>query len=177
MIISTGPTGSVITGDMLDVNKASLERALQTYDSQLYIKWNPKKQHGYGIWELRRRPDKKSVIETVELDGIKYHLLGYKENDFENHVFDMPILSYSILGRLKRADMWTQASFDGTNLDKTKRLVDKIEDNRVNFNHSVKDKALKDALYELKQDRAYLNQFREDILAGLNPAELARYWD
>lgn len=172
-----GPTGNVITGDVLDVNKAALERALQTYDDQLYIIWNPRKQYGYGIWELRRRPNKKTIKETVEFKGQKYHIIDYKENDFEHHVFDMPILDYSILGKLKRSDMWAKSEYDGHNHDKITRLVDKIEDRRVGFQQEIKQKALDNALYELKQDRAYLNQFREDILAGLNPAELARYWD
>lgn len=176
MKIELEATGNILTGDVLDVARAPLERALRAYDDQLYLKWNAKKNFGYGSWELRRRPNKKTIVETIPYGNTNYHVLDYKETDIENHVFDIPYLSYEVLTRLKKADMWAISGFDGSNLDKTKRLVDSFDGKREEFHAGVKKKAHDNAMYELKQDKAVLNQFRNDILSGLNPSEIAKYW-
>lgn len=176
MRISLGPTGKLIKGDVLDVNKDSLEMALKAYDSKLYIKWNPNKQYGYGTWELRREPNQKKIVHAASVKGQNFYKIDYIENDMENHVFDMPLLTYNYLVKLKRIDMWSAAGYDGHNTAKTTRLISQIEQNGVDHKNKIVEDARKEAIYQMMQDREYFNRFKEDIKSGLNPAELAKHW-
>lgn len=174
--IKIGPTGATVQGCVLDCNKKSLERAIKSYDPLLYIKWNPNKLNKMGCWELRRRPEKKSVKETIEYHGTKYHSLDYVELDIVNHIFDLHTLSYNIIEKLKKTDTWVRAGYDGSNTKKITNLLDQVEHTRIRLQEEGQKKLKDNMAYELKQDRAVFTQFREDIRSGLNPAEIARYW-
>lgn len=175
-MIKIGPTGRTIQGTVYDCNKTSVEKAIQNYDALLYIKWNPTKNYGMGCWELRRRPEQKSIIDTVEYEGTKFHVIEYKELDIVNHVFDLPVLGYHILERLRKSDVWAKADYDGVNQGKLTRLLDRVEETRLKVREDYTKKLEDNALYELKQDRALMNGYREAILSGQNPADIARYW-
>lgn len=175
--ISIGPTGQLIQGTVFDCNKSSVESAFKGYDPLLYIKWNATKNHNMGCWELRRRPEKKSIKETIEFEGTKYHNLDYVELDVINHVLDMPILTTHFLDKLKRMDLWAAAGYDGVNQNKLMSKLDSIEAAGEKYRTDGETKAYNEAVYQLRQGRTVLNRFRNDILSGLNPAEIARYWD
>jgi hypothetical protein len=176
MKFEISPTGSLITGDVLDVNKDKLESILQHYDPQLYLKWNGKKNGGWGLWELRRRPAQKSVVDRVIHGGQGYVMLEYKESEWEHHVWDLPILAYNLLDRLKAADQWVMSNYDA---DQQTRLS-RHNQNMTLAEYAVKDKATdkarEDMMYALRQDKQILKGFQEQILSGVNPAHLMRYW-
>src|SRR6185369_13350161 len=99
------PTGSLIIGNTGDCNKGFLERCLKYYDQQLYIKWNPKKRGGWGMWEVRRRPETATNVFQGKLeDGTNVYTYEYKELDLVNHVLDVPVLHYNVLGKIKSMD-------------------------------------------------------------------------
>lgn len=173
--IEIGPTGALIQGSIHDCNKSSLESAIKSYDPLLYIKWNPNKFNKMGCWELRRRPEKKSVKQTLEYGGAKYHHLDYVEIDIVNHIFDVPVLGYNLVQKIKKSDVWAAAGYDGTNLDKIYSKLTGIEDKRLEIQQGIKDKNMSDALYGMKQIRNQLNGYRQSILDGQNPADLVRY--
>lgn len=106
MNIQISKTGNLIVGHVLDVDKTHLERALRFYDSQLYLKWNPKKNEGNGLWELRRRPNEKTLVVKTMFNGSKIGILEYVESDLINHVLDIPFLNYDILNKLRQMDTW-----------------------------------------------------------------------
>lgn len=175
--ISTGPTGQLIQGTVFDCNKAYVESVYQGYDPLLYIKWNPTKNYNMGSWELRRRPEKKSIKETLEFEGQVYHILEYRELDVINHVMDLPVLSTFALDKLKKMDLWSAANYDGANADKLKHQLDRIDSNLDSHKSKQEQKLYDEAVYGLRQGKHILNNFRNDILSGLNPAEIAHYWD
>lgn len=175
--IKIGPTGATVQGSVLDCNKQSLERAVKFYDPLLYIKWNPNKLNKTGVWELRRRPEKKTVKETIEYHGTKYHNLDYVELDIVNHIFDLHTLNYQVIEKLKKTDTWLRAGFDGHNTKKITRLLDEVEGNRIRLQEQGQKKLDDTMAYELKQDKAVFDRFREDIASGLNPAEIAKHWN
>jgi hypothetical protein len=80
-VISVGPVGSVSIGHVLDCNKKAFEAALTAYDPLLYVKWNPKKMRGHGVWEIRRKPEFYSAVDVAELPDCFVVKLGLYEND------------------------------------------------------------------------------------------------
>lgn len=170
-----GPTGALVQGTIYDCKKSSLENAIKSYDPLLYIKWNPTKNYGMGCWELRRRPEKKSVKQSFAIEGVTYHHLDYVELDLVNHIFDLPILSYSVIERIKKADVWAKADYDGTNLQKVTTLLDKIEEKRLALQAAHKEKNMADTMYAMKQFDSQLEVYRQAILDGQNPADLVKY--
>lgn len=160
-----GPTGALVQGDVLDVNKHSLELKLKEFDPQLYLKWNPKKRRGMGIWELRRKPEKKTAIYVGEYSGIKLFNVDYLESDLVHHVKDLEYLDYSILNWLKKADTWTIKDY-------TKNL----EQEESDFKDKYLNRAREERLYMMKQERKALNEYKEKILSGVNPNLLGAFW-
>lgn len=103
-----GATGNVIKGHVLDTcSKYNLEQALKLYDPKLYIKWNHKKRNGYGVWEIRRQPDRL----TVTHQGGGFNLLEYKELDIVHHVLDIEFLNRECLKRIQEMDAWAKHDY------------------------------------------------------------------
>lgn len=176
MEISLGPTGNTVIGDVLDVNRASLEPIIQHYDPQLYLKWNATKNYGYGVWELRRRPDKKTIVSSVVYEGNTYCVVDYKENNWEHHVKDFPCLSYRILEWLKESDQWIMSNYEDNQMLRLQRHLKRMDQTEQKIKDDAVAKARAEMMYKLKQDKSILNDFREKILSGVNPAHLMRYW-
>lgn len=176
MKIEMGPTGASIVGDILDVNKKQLERAIQDYDSQLYFKWNPQKQNGWGVWELRRRPALKSIKETIRYGGAVYQVIEYKEHDLEHHVWDLPVLNYSLLQRLKEADQFVMCNYEAGKAHRLSKHIVDMEDKAFQNKYEAKEKARADMLYNLKQDKKIIDDFRERVVSGVDPNHLMRFW-
>ncbi len=164
-MIEVGPTGKTVTGDVLDVKKSALERRLKHYDPQLYLHWNPTKRRGYGCWEVRRRPNLKSAVVIGPYQGGTLVDLQYVEIPLIAHVLDVPHLSYQVLDKVTAMDTWT-----------VRNWVDKLENAEKENREKVQADLLKERSYNLKQFKGELKIFRELILSGTNPAELARYW-
>lgn len=174
--ITVGVTGSLVRGDIMDVQVKSLERAIQDYDSQLYFRWNPLKRRGHGVWELRRRPNKKTIVETIPYGGNTYCIIDYKEHDLENHVWDLPRLGYDLLQRLRESDQFAMCNYEvGQHHRLSKHLLE-MENKAANIKLEAQAKSRADMLYNLKQDKGIINDFREKLLSGVDPNHLMRYW-
>lgn len=169
MIVKMGPMGKLITGHVLDVAKRPLERKLQDYDKQLYLRWNPNKMRGHGCWEVRRRPEMKSVVDITPLpDGSgEIVKIDYQEIDIVNHVMDVAYLNYDILTKLQSMDTWnTNRAY----------FVDQLE-SRERAHVEKKQREAKERMkYHAREYKREIRDFKEMLLSGLNPAELARYW-
>lgn len=176
MKFEVGPTGNLIEGDILDVSKDHLTAALKAYDTLLYIKWNPKKIHGRGCWELRRRPEFKTVVLREIFEGNTYSIIDYKELDVENHVLDMPYLNYEVLTRIKKMDLWANSGYDRSNKAKLNNFWDKMDGIREDVQTADQKKAYDDLLYNTMQQKSALRSFKDAILSGVNPADIAKYW-
>ena len=176
MKINVGPTGALIKGDVLDVNVRTLERLVKSYDDLLYFKWNPKKRFGMGVWELRRRPAHKSVTQTLCLNGQTYHVLDYKEQDLENHVWDLPHLGYDLLQRLKEADQFLMCNYEVGKELRVSRHNDYMMKKARQVKEEAKAKARADMMYNLKQDKGIIKDFQEKLLSGVDPNHLMRFW-
>lgn len=176
MKIWVGPTGNTVRGDVMDVSKKGLEDALKLYDPLLYIVWNPKKHLGYGCWELRRRPEKKTLISHGEYCGVNIIEAKYVENGYENHVLDLSFLSYEVLAKIKKMDLWSQIGYDRSNHNKVTNFLNKLDSNFEEHTAKQEQKNYDDLMYNMKQHTSALNTYKQAILSGTNPAELARGW-
>lgn len=150
-VIFTAPTGKVIAGHVLDVNRRAFDQALRFYDKQLYTKWNPKKMRGWGCWEIRRKPD-----------------TGTREYDFIHHILDCAYLNYDQLRKLKKMDTWEKGGSDQwlSSLETWEREA------------LVKEKIRKQEAmaYAAKQYKTEIRAFKEMILSGVNPARIVDHW-
>lgn len=181
-----GPTGTISKGHVLDCSRAPLEEALRLYDPQLYIKWNSKKLQGWGVWEVRRKPEAKSIRPSKCLmhhSGAKTYVQGdiydfdgycviypkYHENDLVHHVLDVAYLNYDILTKLKKMDQWELAN---GGKDFAKNL--EYEENKQQT--QIREKLNKELQYNLKQIKSAVNGVKEHILSGGSPADIARHW-
>src|ERR1044071_7768295 len=109
--IWVAPVGKIVTGNVLDCGKQALERKLREYDNQLYVKWNPKKLKGHGCWELRRRPELKSIKpgDVSVYAGNTIVFPKYHENGFDSHLKDFAFLNYSMVSWLQANDQWAKS--------------------------------------------------------------------
>lgn len=164
-LVKIGPVGKLIEGHVLDVSKTALTRALRDYDKQLYIKWNPKKLRGWGCWEVRRKPEKKTALYHSTHEGVDYYSLEYYELGIISHIMDAAFLNYDLLRKLKEMDTW-----------QVKDWVSELEYRERQYFINKHEKDLKDTKYNLLQERSMIRDFRAAILSGTNPANLARYW-
>lgn len=175
-MITVGPVGKVVEGDVLDCNKANLERALKDYDHQLYLKWNPKKIKGHGCWELRRRPSYKTIKAILELDGKSYILIDYVEHDIVHHVKDMAFLDYRILEWVKDHDLYTQTNFEVGQEHRLNNWSADLDKRGEAARAKIKQDQYKEAMYGLLQNKTAIREYKEAILSGTNPAHIAKYW-
>lgn len=163
------PTGQVIRGHVLDCSVDPLVERLRDYDPQLYVKWNSKKLRGWGLWEVRRRPNLKVVKETVVAGGNTYNVIDYVENNFENHIMDVPFLNYQILERLKQMDTWAVSTHG-------KDFVSTMESREESYKEKVKEKALSERRYEIKQHMSQVRDLMDYTLSGGDPSRIANHW-
>lgn len=175
MIFRCGPTGKLIQGNVLDVAIKPFERALKNYDSQLYVKWNPKKLKGWGCWEIRRLPNTKEVCEVFEWEGNTYSRIDYREIDIVNHVLDCAYLNYDQVRKIKSMDVWAKCNIN--DMSQAHKFGDMLELKEKEHEIKVKKAARDEMLYQAKQHKAQIQGFRELLLSGLNPAEIATVWD
>jgi hypothetical protein len=163
-----GPAGQLITGHVLDVSRRGFERVLRDYDHQLYVKWNPKKLRGEGCWEIRRRPNTKSVANVVEAGGNTFVCIDYVEYDIVNHVMDCAFLNYDQMRKLKSMD----TSVHGYN-----NWVSDLEhwEKKEQERQAVAAAEARD--YAAKQYKTQIKEFKEMVNSGFNPAHIANVWN
>ena len=164
-MIKIGSTSKLISGHVLDVNVKHLEERLKRYDSLLYIVWNAKKRGGNGVWEVRRRPEKKTNIFQGEYAGMKLYTVEYKENNLVNHVLDVPILGYHVIDKLAAIDTFRTTNWVGN--------LDYLEAKAQEKTEAASKEMLK---YWAKDNKRVIRDFKEAILSGTNPSEIAKYW-
>lgn len=174
--IKLGATGSVVKGDVLDVNPDYLQRKLQDYEPRLYLRWNPRKNRGYGTWELRIRPDKKRITERVFFGGNTISVVEFKESEFEHHVKDFDILGYNILQWIRDADMWAAANYSADKHHRLNQHLYNQDEAHFKYLDDQKAKLRDEAIYRLKQERSTLQDFQNRILSGVNPNLLSAFW-
>lgn len=164
-MIKIGSTSKLIKGHVLDINVKHLEERLKRYDSQLYIVWNCKKRGGNGVWEVRRRPDKKTSVFQGTFNGMNLYTVEYKENNLVNHVLDVPILGYHVLDKLVSID---------TTL--THNWVGNLEYAEAKAQETQETKSREDLKHWAKEHKHAIRDFKDLILSGTNPAEISKYW-
>lgn len=155
------PTGKLIQFNTADCDKNALERSLKFYDRQLYLKWNPKKRSGWGMWEVRRRPNELTALYEGAVPGGELFRLEYSELDIVNHILDVPVLTYDVLGKIKSMDTWTSKNWVATQDYEARRAKD-LEDRR----------AREELKYNIKQFKREWRELAIAVQQGMNPAEI-----
>jgi hypothetical protein len=175
----------LIQGHVLDVARPPLVAALRRYDPQLYVSWNPKKRSGRGVWELRRKPEFKSVREgryvdaptkgrvfipgdIFEFDDFTISIPKYHENHAENHVKDFEYLTYDMVSWVAKHDLFAYG-YKGRN------ALAEAEYREAQYLDKVEKDADEERQYLIKDNKTAFNDFREYILAGGNPYRLVDY--
>lgn len=169
MRIVLGPSGNIIRGHVLDCSKVPLERKLRELDSQLYVAWNPRKLKGYGVWEIRRRPEYKTVKDFAVYKGDCYTLVDYVENDIENHILDVPFLNYGVITKLQSMDTWSVSR-------NSEVFGREMESRAASAQQKIDERAKSERRYELKQQRSMIRDLMDYTLSGGDPADIAKYW-
>lgn len=158
-------------GSIFDCNRSSFERVLRDYSSDLYVGWNPLKNNGLGCWEIWHRPSRKTAVEIIGASGFNeprieqgkilqdnLHVLEYRPNDFEHHVYDLPFLTYSFVNRLREMDMWETKQFAkkaDEKLDDDQDKLDKVEEDNIK--------------YVAKHNKDLFKKMHEAVKGGINP--------
>lgn len=155
--------GRVVTGSVDDCNKRSIERLLQFYDRFLYIKWNTDKLGGRGCWEIRRAPEKPSLVCHGSFNGARLYTIEKKETDLINHVLDAPVLHYSLVERIKKMDVWHYKDFD-------KHLADTAAE----VEERTRAKAREEMRYDIKQHKREWRELATLVSSGVNPAQFLK---
>lgn len=162
------PTGSVVEGHVLDVAKKPFERALKDYDSQLYVRWNPKKLKGWGCWEIRRKPESQTIVDFVEWKGTTVFKLGYREVDLVANILDCAFLNYDQLRKIREMDTWQ--------IGPKQWLADRDYAEKQH-KAAITAKRKEELKYAAKEYKREIRDFKEFVLSGNNPHLISQYWD
>lgn len=155
--------GNTVTGHVLDVRKEPLLKIMQDYDPQLYLKWNPDKKQGYGMWEIRRRPNQKTQVYKTTWGDTHIFELQYVESDLTHHILDVEYLNYHIMTRLKEMDTWQD-----------KYYLDTFEYEGDRALAAAKAKERQERKYLIKEEKKYLTELREMFRSGINPLQFLK---
>ena len=111
MTLFHGPTGKLVQGHVMDVDVKAFNRALRELDKRLYTRWNPDKLRGWGCWEIRMRPRKKSALYMGSYEGKAIWMLEELEVNAVHHVLDCAFLNYDAIRKLKEMDTYDKKHF------------------------------------------------------------------
>ena len=167
-MIKIGPTGRIVRGNVLDVAEKPFTQALKDYDPLLYVRWNPVKLRGWGCWEIRRRPEKKSVVEVLPWKGGGIIKIDYRELDIVNNVLDIAFLNYNAINKIKSMDTWKIGA---------QQWIRDLDYKAAKYEEAQLSKARAESQYVAKQFKHEINDFKELVLSGFNPARIAEHWD
>lgn len=159
------PPGSLIEGHLFDVDKVEFEKALKAYDSSLYVYWNSKKLKGAGCWEIRRKS--RIYVTDQEEIGQRNYLIANEHYDPQvDHVLDVCFLNYDQIRKIREMDVAHIADYAAH--------VEKLE---REYKEKAKERgqaAIKDVVSQFGRE---ISQLQAALRDGLNPAEIARYWN
>lgn len=153
--------GRVVQGSVLDINKEYFCEKLKQYDKRLYLKWNPNKRGGRGIWEIRITPTKKTRIEHGEFQGAQLGTLEYVESDLIHHVLDVPILGMHVFNKLREMDAWENKNLIAEGDYEAERRLIKQELQQD-----------EDRLHMIRENKKYFRELHAAAKSGINPASL-----
>lgn len=173
-MIKVGPVGPVVRGNILDCAQKPFEEALRLYDPQLYVVWNGKKLRKHGCWEIRRKPEEKTVrVTDVEVfEGNTIVFPKYHELNIVNHVLDLAYLNYNAIEKLKKMDMWTHKETG----HRGKNLTNVLEYNHAKWLEKIDEQSADELQYNLKQLKSEIRYFKDHVNSGGNPHDLGKYW-
>lgn len=161
MILMKGPTGRLIKGHVLDVDRKKFEEALRRHDPQLYTRWNPNKVRGWGCWEIRRKPDYNSIVEIAKFGGNTILRLEPAEVDVMHHVLDCAFLNYDQIRKIKEMDTW-----------RPDHWIHDLEYGEEQRRQAMRVKAQEELKYAMKQNKRAFQDFKELVRSGHNPARI-----
>lgn len=153
--------GNVIIGHTLDCRHAPIERWLKNYDSQLYIKWNARKNGGMGCWEVRRRPTKKTIVVHYDLPELQLLEAKYVESDLVHHVLDAKVLDWRIPQRIYDMDTFRHKDWVSKREYEGALHVDKQE-----------RKSREELKYAIKQHSRIFRDWATEVAKGQNPGKV-----
>lgn len=153
--------GNTVEGHVLDINKTYFKQKLRQFDPRLYLKWNPKKRQGHGMWELRIKPLKKTAVYVGSMEGYSFIKLEDVENDLTHHILDLPTLDMRVFTRLREMDAWTNK----TMLEDADYLAEQM---------LIKQELEIDDMRRrmIKENKRYFSDMYEAVRSGVNPASL-----
>jgi hypothetical protein len=169
MKIWHAPPGKLIRGHVLDVQLKPFLRALQDYDKQLYVAWNPKKLKGHGCWEIRRLPNQKTAIYQGTHQGMSFFKLTYIDRRDIHHVLDCAFLNYDVLRKLKEIDTFRLVKDSGY-----ASLDDLLAVKAAEHKEKQQTKAAANLAYAIKQNKSAMSAFLEMVRSGVHPAEVLK---
>lgn len=155
------PLGKLIAGHVLDVNKRKFTEALQHYDRELYVKWNPRKIRGHGCWEIRRRPSKKTLLYKGTHKGMSFYVPTLVEYNDIHHVLDCAFLNYDAIRKLKEMDTWNTKNFSIT-----------LEQREAEARAKIQAKVAEEMKYRIKQDKSMAQDLYEAVRSGIPLAQI-----
>jgi hypothetical protein len=155
------PTGKLIRGHVLDVSRVGFNRALRDLDSQLYTVWNPTKLKGWGCWEIRRRPNRKTAVYRGAHAGVSFYELAYVEYRDVHHVLDCAFLNYDAIRKLKEMDTFNKNHWIHN--------MEYLEQKRTD---ELYEKALEERKYAIKQHKSAIRDLYEMVRSGIHPGQI-----
>lgn len=163
------PVGKLIRGHVLDVSVKPFVKALQDYDKQLYLVWNPHKLKGHGCWEIRRLPNEKRAVFQGEYKGVKFYKLMHVEHKDIHHVLDCAFLNYDAIRKIKEMDVWNLVKASG--YDSLDAYIDAKSAEQKEARQST---AAANLAYAIKQNKSAMTYFLEMVRSGMHPAEVIK---
>lgn len=161
------PVGRLIRGHVLDVSLKPFLRALQDYDKQLYVEWNPRKLGGHGCWEIRRLPNQKTAIHQGTYKGMAFFKLQYLESRVTHHVLDCAFLNYDAIRKVKDMDLFRIIKDSGYD------SLDTLLESKANeAKEAQQAKAASNLAYAIKQNKTAMSQFYDMVRSGIHPAQV-----
>lgn len=161
------PTGRLARGHVMDVSLKPFLRALQDYDKQLYVVWNPMKLNGWGCWEIRRLPNQKTAIYQGTHNGMSFFKLTYLDRKDLHHVLDCAFLNYDVIRKLKEIDIFRIVKESGY-----ASLDDLLEARSKEAKEARIAKASDNLKYAIKQNKSAMSAFYEMVRSGIHPAQV-----
>lgn len=105
--------GRTVRGSVWDWPLWKITKEVQRIEPRLYFKWNPEKNEGRGIWELRIHPTKKTAVNQGWVGEALLFTVEYVENPLEHHIKDFEVINGRVIDWLHEHDtqkdkFWTQ---------------------------------------------------------------------
>lgn len=173
-----------IKGHVLDCALQPILGDLKRYDAQLYLKWNSKKNKGRGAWELRRKPELKTVKEGYSLETPKGRVLFPGDvHPMEDCTIVVPkyhesaadcvktfdYLDYRVVEWVAEHDLWKFGH-------KGKDFAKESDYLAAKYEEKIDEESYAEKAYGLKQMKTQINDFRQYILGGGDPYRLLDFW-